>query len=253
MIRSGDTLYAVADRYLRDGRDWAVLSRLNHVADPRHLRSRLELRMPVAMLKQELQSARVIAVSGPVAHAFRENPFAPVTVGMMLVEGDRLRTDHEGFVTLQLEDGTHVSMRQDSMIEIGTLRQTVLTDSKDRVIDLKRGELDSEVTHATKKDDRFQIRSPSVAAGVRGTRFRVSYDDGARQTAVTVLDGAVGVDAAHTMLPASGAPLQAATQLVGAKFGSVTRDTGGVGKPVALLDAPALGEPGKVQDGRDVA
>lgn len=253
VTRPGDTLYDVADRYLRDPRDWAVLRNLNHVADPLHLQPGVQLRLPVALLKQEPRSARVVAVSGPASHAFRQNPFAPVTAGMVLVEGDRLQTGHNGFVTLELDDGSHVSVPQDSTIAIGALRQTVLTGAKDRVIDLKRGEVDSEVDHATKKDDRFQIRSPSVVAGVRGTRFRVSYDGDERSTAVAVLDGAVGVDAARMPPRAPGVPLQASTQLIGARFGSVTRSTGGVGGPVALLPAPALADPGKVQDDKEIA
>jgi len=253
VTRPGDTLYDVADHYLRDPRDWAVLRKLNHVADPLHLQPGVQLRLPVALLKQEPRSARVVAVSGPAGHAFRQNPFAPVTVGMVLVEGDRVQTGHNGFVTLELDDGSHVSVPQDSTIEIGALRQTVLTGAKDRVIDLKRGEVDSEVNHAIKKDDRFQIRSPSVVAGVRGTRFRVSYDGDERSTAVAVLDGAVGVDASRMPPRAPGVPLQASTQLIGAHFGSVTRSTGGVGGPVALLPAPALVDPGKVQDDKDVA
>ncbi|MFP3607518.1 peptidase M23, partial [Paraburkholderia sp. SIMBA_053] len=68
-----------------------------------------------------------------------------------------------------------------------------------------------------------------------------------------VLDGAVGVDAARMRPRAPGVPLQASTQLIGAHFGSVTRSTGGVGGPVALLPAPALVNPGKVQDDKDVA
>ncbi|EUC20545.1 FecR domain-containing protein [Paraburkholderia hospita] len=253
VTRPGDTLYDVADHYLRDPRDWAVLRKLNHVADPLHLQPGVQLRLPVALLKQEPRSARVVAVSGPAGHAFRQNPFAPVTVGMVLVEGDRVQTGHNGFVTLELDDDSHVSVPQDSTIEIGALRQTVLTGAKDRVIDLKRGEVDSEVNHATKKDDRFQIRSPSVVAGVRGTRFRVSYDGDEQSTAVAVLDGAVGVDAARMRPRAPGVPLQASTQLIGAHFGSVTRSTGGVGGPVALLPAPALVNPGKVQDDKDLA
>ncbi|HYS64678.1 MAG TPA: FecR domain-containing protein, partial [Paraburkholderia sp.] len=113
------------------------------------------------------------------------------------------------------------------------------------------------------KDDRFQIRSPSVVAGVRGTRFKVAYDGDARTTAVEVLDGAVGVDpAADTTTgnragnragPPPGEPLQASAQLVKARFGSITRTGGAIGEPVELLPAPALTQPAKVQDGETVA
>jgi hypothetical protein len=182
--QAGDTLYEIAARYLRDQRDWAVLSRLNKIPAPRHLQAGVQVQLPVALLREEQESARVLATSGPVERAFGAGPFTPLAAGMTLGEGDRLRTGHEGFATLELADGSHVTVSQDAMVEIGKLRQTALTGASDRVFDLQHGEVDSEVTHATRKDDRFQIRSPSVVAGVRGTRFRVNYDTDQQQTAV---------------------------------------------------------------------
>ncbi len=250
---AGDTLYEIAARYLRDPHDWAVLSRLNHVPAPRHLQAGIQIKLPAALLRQDRESARVLATSGPVERAFGSGPYTPLAPGMMLGEGDRVRTGHDGFATLELVDGSHVSVSPDGMVEIGKLRQTVLTGASDRVIELQHGEVDSEVTHATKKDDRFQIRSPSVVAGVRGTRFRVNYDAGQQQTAVEVLEGAVGVDPGSVPAPAPGVPLQASEQLVSAHFGNVSGASGAIGTPVELLPAPALTDPGKIQDGKTVA
>jgi hypothetical protein len=252
----GDSLYGIASRYLRDPYGWSALRRLNRVKTARRLETGIELRVPVALLKQDPQSARIIATSGPVEHMYRQNLFVPASVGMTLGEGDRLRTGHDGFVTLEFEDGSHLSLPQDSLIEIGTLRRTALAGAQDRVILLRHGEVDSEVTRATQPADRFQIRSPSVVAGVRGTRFRVNYDSDNRATAVTVLDGAVGVDAAgtaaHDVAP-PGEPLQASAQLIPAKFGNVTDASGRVGAPVRLLPPPELMNPGRMQDEKEVA
>lgn len=252
VTKAGDTLYDIAARYLRDPGDWKALTRLNHVPAPRRLPAGMQLRLPVALLKQERMSARVIATSGPAEHASGNSPFTPLATDMTLGEGDHLRTGPNGFATLELADGSHLSVPQNSQIDIGALRQTVLTGVNDRVIDLQHGEVDSEVTHAVKKDDRFQIRSPSVVAGVRGTVFRVSYDRADQSTAVEVLDGAVGVDSASHAPRAPGVPLNASSQLVPAHFGSVTHASGSVGGPVELLPPPAVADPGKIQDARDV-
>ena len=253
VTNQGDTLYEIARRYLRDPHDWTVLSRLNHVPAPRHLQAGVALRLPAALLRQDQEAAQVVATSGPAERAFGAGPYTPLAVGMTLGEGDQVRTGHEGFVTLELQDGSHVTVSQNATIAIGKLRETVLTGSTDRVIQLRQGEVDNEVTHATKKDDRFQIRAPSVVAGVRGTRFRVDYDSDAQQTAVEVLDGAVGVDPANLAAPPPGVPLQASQQLVSAHFGNVTDTGGAIGVPVELLPAPVLSEPGKVQDAKTVA
>jgi hypothetical protein len=253
VTNQGDTLYEIARRYLRDPHDWTVLSRLNGIPAPRRLQAGVTLRLPAALLRQDQEAARVVATSGPAERAFGHGPYTPLAAGMTLGEGDQVRTGHEGFVTLELQDGSHVTLSPDATVVIGKLRETVLTGATDRLIQLHQGEVDSEVTHATKKDDRFQIRSPSVVAGVRGTRFRVAYDSGVQQTAVEVLDGAVGVDPASAAAPPPGVPLQASKQLVSAHFGNVTGAGGAIGAPVELLPAPALNEPGKIQDGKTVA
>ena len=256
VTKAGDTLYAIAARYLTDPRGWAVLSRLNHVPAPRRLQAGIELRLPLALLKQEPLSASVAALSGPVEHAFGAGPYTPLSIDSILGEGDRVRTGHSGFVTLELADGTHLSLPQDSSIELATLRQTTLTGTTDREINLRRGEVDSEVTHAKKPDDRFQIHSPSVVAGVRGTRFRVNYDLAGQVSAVEVLEGTVDVDAADATTTSDsaveGALQTPSEQRVHAHFGSVTRAQGEVGAPVELLPAPALIHPEKIQDEAEV-
>ncbi|MHA7473459.1 FecR family protein [Burkholderia pseudomallei] len=244
--RSGDTLYDVSARYLQGTDDWPLVAQLNDVPVPKHLQPGVVLKLPAARLRKERLSARVIAAHGTVESAGRGSAqFAPVAVDATLTEGDRLRTGSNAFVTLELSDGTHLSLPPDSQIDLATLRRTVLTGTLERVIDLRRGSVDSEVTHLKKKDDRFQIRSPSVVAGVRGTRFRVNYDkDGRASPPVEGLDGTVG-----------GAPSakRSADTLVHANFGNVTSASGVVGSPIALLDAPQLANPAKIQDDPQVA
>lgn len=244
--RSGDTLYDVSARYLQGTDDWPLVAQLNDVPVPKHLQPGVVLKLPAARLRKERLSARVIAAHGTVESAGRGSAqFAPVAVDATLTEGDRLRTGSNAFVTLELSDGTHLSLPPDSQIDLATLRRTVLTGTLERVIDLRRGSVDSEVTHLKKKDDRFQIRSPSVVAGVRGTRFRVNYDkDGRASTTVEVLDGTVGVAPSAKRSPDT---------LVHANFGNVTSASGVVGSPIALLDAPQLANPAKIQDDPQVA
>jgi hypothetical protein len=242
--RAGDTLYDVAERYLQGPNDWEVLARLNGVPAPKRLQPGVALKLPVARLRKEKLSARVVAARGPVERA-SSNAFMPLSVDATLAEGDRVRTGANGFMTIELADGTHMSLPPDSQLDLTTLRRTVLTGTLDRVFELKRGTVDSEVTHLKKRDDRFQIRSPSVVAGVRGTRFRVDYDDaGNATTRVEVLDGTVGVALSKR---------QAAAKLVHANYGSVATSAGDVRETVPLLPAPALVKPGRVQDESDVA
>ncbi|WP_455288979.1 FecR family protein [Cupriavidus necator] len=252
MTKTDDTLHGITARYLSDSESWTTLARMNHVHTPRRLQAGIELHLPVALLRQEYLTARVMAMSGLAEYAFGNAPFRPLSVGMRLAEGDRVRTAHNGFATLELIDGSHVCVMQDSMIEIGTLRRTTLMGANSFAINLRQGQVDSRVTHARRKSDRFQIASPLAVAGVRGTRFRMNYLHDRQSSALEVLDGTVGL---ATATPPGSVPqmrLPAATQIVPAGFGSVTQATGMVGELIELLPAPALLSPGKVQDAKDV-
>ncbi|KDB07303.1 FecR protein [Burkholderia sp. lig30] len=241
--RDGDTLYDVADRYLQGPGDWPLLAQLNGVPAPKRLQPGIALKLPAARLRKERLAAHVIAVAGPAERASGD-AYLPLALDASLTEGDRVRTGANGFVTLELADGTHMSLPPDSQLVLTMLRRTVLTGTLDRVFELRRGSVDSEVTHLKKRDDRFQIRSPSVVAGVRGTRFRVGYDAaGDAATRVEVLDGAVGV---------AGSRHPSGATLVPANFGAIATAIGAVGAPVPLLGAPALVKPDKVQDEPDV-
>ncbi|GBH27165.1 peptidase M23 [Burkholderia vietnamiensis] len=242
--QAGATLYDVATRYLQGPDDWQLLQRINHVPAPKHLQPGTALKLPVVRLRKEKLTARIVAVQGS-GQRWSGGAYAPLANNTTLAEGERVRTGANGFVTLELADGTHMSLPPDSQLELKTLRRTVLTGMLDRVFELTRGEVDSEVTHLKKRDDRFQIRSPSVVAGVRGTRFRVNYDaDGNAAPPVEVLDGPAGVAGKQQLADAT---------LVHADFGSVATSSGTVGAPIPLLPAPALAHPDKVQDEPDIA
>lgn len=262
VTKEGDTLLAVAAHYLSGIDAWRSLARLNGVDAPRRLPPGVVLKLPARLLRREPLTVRVAALSGPVERSSANGPFTPLLLDTSIVEGQTVRTGQNGFVTLEFGDGTHTSLPPNSTIELHTLRKTALTGATERVIDLQRGEVVNGVTHATRKDDRFEIHSPSVVAGVRGTHFRVNYERAA--TMVEVLDGTVAVDEAGraqsevpiaSAVPASApfCPAPSTLQLVHGGFGNITRESGSVGEPVKLLPPPELTDPAKLQTEATVA
>jgi hypothetical protein len=237
-VRINDTLYDLASHYLVDPGSWVVLQKLNRVREPKHLQPDSILRIPRALLKELSLTARTIAVSGFVEHASSDGSFAPLHIDTNLAEGDRIRTGNGAFVTVALQDGSHVTLLSDSTVQFKNLRMVLLTGSIDRQIRLDQGEVETKVT-PLKPDDRFNIISPSVVAGVRGTQFRVAYGSGT--TAVGVLEGKVAVQ------PGTQAPI-----LVPLQFGIVTDTHGQIGLPIPLLPPPALSEPERLQDGQQL-
>lgn len=254
---AGDTLYEVAARYLIDGQGWRALARLNHVSVPRRLPAGMTLQLPLALLRRDSMAARIVAVSGLVTErtgsasaGAAAAPAMPLLPGRVLGENDAVSTGEDGFATLELDDGSYVSIAPNSRIVLSILRRMVLTGIEDHVIELQRGEVSNEVTHAKRSADRFEVRTPSIVAGVRGTRFRVN--ELPSMTAVEVLDGTVAVGAAAKAAKGTAAHEGAASQFVRAGEGSATPSQGAVGVPRPLLPAPQLVDPGKVQAGKAV-
>jgi hypothetical protein len=249
----GDTLYTVAQRYLHEIDDWRVIARINHIPAPRQLRPGTTLRLPVALLRREPLAARVVATSGEATYSIGKAPPLPLAIGVALSEGDSISTGKTGFATIEFDDGSHVSLAPETVLTLATLTRTLLAQASERRLELRRGEVENEVTHAKKPGDRFEIHAAPIVAGVRGTHFRVT--SGARAAAVEVLDGTVAVDAAAAAKPDASSQrdsardrLSAHGQLVRGGFGNLTYADRTVGTPVALLPAPVLVHPGRIQD-----
>lgn len=255
---AGDTLYEVAQRYLSDVRGWRELAGLNHVSAPRRLPAGIALRLPLALLRRDAMPVSVIATSGPVMLRSRDAvarvalaPAVPLLVGRVLGENDAVSTGPNGFATLELADGSYVSLTPNTSIVLSILRKMALTGINERVIELEHGEVSNEVTHAKQPGDRFEIQTPSIVAGVRGTHFRVQIAPS--MTAVEVLDGKVALGVTKDAVrPETSRPAAGTAQLVAAGEGSATPTGGDIGAPLPLLPSPALVDPGKVQDGQAV-
>ncbi|TAM55885.1 MAG: peptidase M23 [Paraburkholderia sp.] len=255
---AGDTLYEVAQRYLSDVRGWRELAGLNHVSAPRRLPAGVALRLPLALLRRDAMPVSVIATSGPVtirSHGTAARvglaPAVPLLIGRVLGENDAVSTGPNGFATLELADGSYVSLTPNTSIVLSILRKMALTDANDRVIELEHGEVSTEVTHAKQSADRFEIHTPAIVAGVRGTHFRVQMSPS--MTAVEVLDGKVALGAAKDAARPDPNRAASAAQLIAAGEGSTTPIGADIGAPLPLLPAPTLVDPAKVQDAQAVA
>src|SRR5258708_5824177 len=209
-VRADDSLYTLADRYMQSPADWRLLRDINHVANPRHLQVNARLSIPTSRLRQKLLAAQVVAVRGSVDKLGTAGaPPLPVSAGMLLMEGDQISTGRDAFVSMLLPDGSHVVLPSSSRIQIGRLRTTLLTGAVDRQFDLRQGEVTTDVTPFKNPRDSFRVITPSVVAGVRGTRFRVNYLAAQDATSVEVLAGKIGVDgskADNTPLDNTSAP-----------------------------------------------
>lgn len=226
-VLPGDTLIGIARTLLKDPADWRALQRLNQVKRPRRMMPGTTLEIPLDWLRSQATVATVAAVVGPVNVERAAQPPATVEVGAVLRPLDRLQTGPEATVTLELADGSKVRLAADSRL---TLRELLILQGSGAAVsalDLHEGRAESQIRTLAPRP-RFEIRTPVMNLGVRGTDFR-GHADGARGQA------RAEVTAGHVVV-AGGA---GAAREVAAGFG-VLGTAAGVQAPRPLPAAPDL-------------
>lgn len=229
-IRQGDTLIDLATRYTRNQANWNRLQTLNQIVTPERLPVGLELHIPLSMIPVRAANARVLHVSGQASLDGKS-----LRAGDTVAEGSTVATAANGFVTLELADGSKLTLPAGGAVELTRLRQfegTALTDS---VVNVQRGGVESSVAPAGEGVGRFEVRTPVAVTGVRGTRFRVqSSEHGVHSE---VLDGSVRLQP-HAPGARPDKPVAVAKG-----YGAAIGADGVVSGMRPLLAAPQLGEP----------
>lgn len=234
-VVAGDTLIALAGRYMEQPSDYLVVQQLNGVADPRRLQPGTVLQIPVRLLRGVPVAARVAAFRGQVTIGARGRGQS-VRVGSTVEEGAVITTGPNAFVTVELADGSRISLPSQSRVRVERLRRLRLTGEVHRVFSLEDGRSSSVVTPAPDAGHSFVITTPVTVSAVRGTEFRVAYDPAEDRAALSVVEGRV----------ADRAVSEAAETVVPATFGR-SSDTSGGGPPEPLLPAPRLLDPDQEQ------
>ncbi len=229
-VKQGDNFWNLAEEYLVDVRYWRKLQQLNGVTDTTHMPPGSKIKIPLKWSRIQPSEATIKKVSGNVSVKLGDSgDTKKVTSGMKLKVGDEILTESESSATLVFGDGSILVLREDSDLTLETLESYGDEDVFNSQLKLNRGRTDNEVNPFKKPGSRFEIRTPSATAAVRGTIYRVAVPD-AKTTITEVLKGKVGVanSAGKTLVPGS--------------YGSVAKLDTPPTPPIALLPAPDLSE-----------
>ncbi|PZU50586.1 MAG: hypothetical protein DI568_02165 [Sphingomonas sp.] len=237
---AGETLKSIAAKWFVNADDWRRAMALNKLKDPEALPAGTALQLRSSWLKTNPIHAELAAFRGDV-RVVRKSGALPVVKGMELVEGDLLETGPNGFATLALPDKSQVSLPSSSRIRLARLRQVPMSDSIDRRFTLEQGRSEARVTPMANPASRFLITTPVAVAAVRGTQFKVSYTPAEFKAATVVTEGKVSVSRVGGIEDV----------LVRAGFGNLTSSSGAT-KAIALLPAPKVDTPERVQDAQAV-
>ncbi|MDO8408873.1 MAG: FecR domain-containing protein [Phenylobacterium sp.] len=236
VVRPGDTLYDLAERYMVRPGDAQRVARLNRIAEPRRLQPGTTLRIPVRLLRTEPVVARLSAFRGDVTITAPAGPLAPV-IGLVIPEGSRLTTAAGAFLTLEMPDGSRITLPSQSRVVLDRARRVLLSGDIQRRLTLEAGRSSSVVAPAPTPGSSFIITTPLTVSAVRGTEFRVAHDAEANRSTLEVVEGSVGARASY----------EASEILVPRAFGR-RADATSATAPQALLPSPKLRAPGRAQD-----
>ena len=168
------------------------------------------------------QNAATLAILNTTIEGARAGAaFAPALDGEVYATGDLVRANVDGRAVLTFFDGSSLSVDPGSQVKVVALNR-VSTDGIQVTIEQSLGRSWSSVQKLKTPDSRYEVRTPSTTAVVRGTGFltfvqqlaaggtQTTYqvDEGTLQVAATA-GGTVTVPAGSQVTIAEGAPAPA--------------------------------------------
>jgi len=102
-----DTLIGLGRRLLLEPRRWRELQSRNHIADPRRIPRGAIIQIPYEWLRTGAETASVVNITGAVQQAG-----AKIAPGDVLPEGSVIETGSDGSVTIDLADGSVVTLQK---------------------------------------------------------------------------------------------------------------------------------------------
>ncbi|MBA4108189.1 MAG: hypothetical protein C0487_01140 [Leptothrix sp. (in: Bacteria)] len=230
--RPGDTLIGLGQTLLIRPADWPQLAKLNRIDNPRRIPIGTMLRIPVSLMKSKPAQGSVLAVVGQAMLAPARGTAAPALVGSPIAAGTQITTGPNGYVTVQLADGSLLRIQAATSTRVESSQHYESAGFFASTLRLIQGRLEALVAHMTGGEPRFEVKTPQALLGVRGTEFRIAVDDARQVTRSEVLAGAVAVGATSGR--------DSSAQWLPAGFGTAVSQGRGTAGPVKLPPAPDL-------------
>jgi hypothetical protein len=193
-----DTLIGLGRRLLLEPRRWHELQSRNHIADPRRIPPGAIIQIPYEWLRTGIETASVANTTGMVQQA--GGKIAP---GDALAEGSVIETGSDGSVTIDLADGSVVTLQKSSTLRLEQMeRVTGVAAAHSIRLKLQSGRIET-IVKPHRDVGRFEIVTPVAVSAVRGTQFRNSFSTGDDRASTETLDGTVNVAGSTAAVPVS--------------------------------------------------
>ncbi|MBI4060322.1 MAG: LysM peptidoglycan-binding domain-containing protein [Elusimicrobia bacterium] len=181
VVKPGDTMWAIANKYLKDPARWDEILKHNRLPtkDPTVALPGMTLRVPIRLIKTHLRAAHLVYAVNRVLHRRRETAdWRSSALAMELFQGDTLRTLEESRARVKLLDRELLSLEPNSMAVIKPL-------DRDAELELKSGSVFA-------GHSRVVTDTAFVTPRTRDTRYAASIEPDLT-TRVDVYRGVAGV------------------------------------------------------------
>lgn len=204
-VQPGDTLSSIAKARLNNTAAWKRLQSLNKIADPDVLSPGSSLRIPLGKNEPRPVQAEVVLVKGDVrARLTADGALAPLASGAQLSAGAVIETGATGLLTLRFADRSRMLVTPNSRVVLTQLLLDKVSGAAVTRASLEAGDVESSVTPLHGIKARYEVTTPTLNLAVRGTVFRVQFDEAAGTTRAMVNEGLVkaGNSFGETSIPA---------------------------------------------------
>jgi LysM repeat protein len=184
VVKPGDTLWSVAQRYLKDPTKWDEILRYNRLpsSDPTVALPGMSLRLPIRSVREEFQAAQVISTINRVLHRSRDGgPWTEAAVDMEVFRNDTIKTLADSDAVIRFLDNDLLQITPNSMA-------IVMPVTKDYHIELKHGGV-------VAGNKRIRVGAAVVSPANPNTVYTASVNDD-QSTVVRVFRGEASVAAA---------------------------------------------------------
>lgn len=123
------------------------------------------------------RSASVLEFKGAVEVKMANKSWVPAKTGMILSQGDIIRTKKNAYCVLNLDgngETATVELKENSQMNLAKLLADKEASSQVTLLDLSLGEILIKAKKLHSEKSRFEVKTPTSIVGVRGTTFSVT-------------------------------------------------------------------------------
>ena len=133
----------------------------------------------VILAQDAARVATVAEINGTVEVQSGKGEWMPATVGLVLNQGDAIRTKSDSWAVLNVDGVAQtatVEVKKSSQVKLATLLQNGQDATETTLLDLSLGEILIKAKKLHSEKSKFEVKTPTSIVGVRGTTFSVTVE-----------------------------------------------------------------------------